>query len=269
MIRLAAIFCAIIFLATHCTAQVQQTGQWQGKKCAVALTYDDAIDADLDNALPALDSLQLKATFYLSGISGVLNRRMEEWRTAVRNGHELGNHTYFHPCIGQRPGREFVRPDYDLGNYTIRRITDEIRMTNTVLHAIDGKSERSFAYPCGDTRIGDSSYIDPVKKDFVAARGVKGESLKLQQVDLYNIGCYSINGQTGEQLIVLVKKAMTNGTLLVFLFHGVGGGHAINVSLAAHRQLLLFLKQHEPELWIAPLIDIARYIKANKADQHQ
>ncbi|HXO76893.1 MAG TPA: hypothetical protein VN824_16680, partial [Puia sp.] len=49
--------------------------------------------------------------------------------------------------------------------------------------------------------------------------------------------------------------------LLVFLFHGVGGGHALNVSLDAHRQLIRFLKEHQNEIWIAPMVDVAEYVR--------
>ena len=44
------------------TAQV-----WNGKKCTVVLTYDDALNVHLDNAIPLLDSFRLKGSFYLSG----------------------------------------------------------------------------------------------------------------------------------------------------------------------------------------------------------
>lgn len=45
----------------------QDKAVWNNKKCAVVLTYDDALNVHLDNAIPVLDSLGLKATFYLSG----------------------------------------------------------------------------------------------------------------------------------------------------------------------------------------------------------
>jgi sialate O-acetylesterase len=255
----------VCLLKINTLSLAQDKAAWNNKKAAVVLTYDDALNVHLDNAIPILDSLGLKATFYLSGYSGVVNNRLTEWRTIAKNGHELGNHTLYHPCIGKRPGREFVTADYDLGNYSFRRIRDEIIMTNTLLKAIDGKTKRTFAYPCGDTKIGDSSYLAPIKNEFIAARGVTGEMMKVAGVDLYNIGCYTINGQTGPELIELVKKAMATNTLLVFLFHGVGGEHTLNVSLPAHRQLLQFLKQNEKEIWIAPMIEIAEYSKENKA----
>src|SRR5690606_2235209 len=46
----------------HINAQSNPT--WKGKKAAVVLTYDDAIDQHLDHAVPVLDALGLKATFY-------------------------------------------------------------------------------------------------------------------------------------------------------------------------------------------------------------
>ncbi|HEX7846119.1 MAG TPA: polysaccharide deacetylase family protein, partial [Chitinophagaceae bacterium] len=145
---------------------------WQGKKCAVVLTYDDAISQHLDNALPVLDSLGLKGTFYITAFSPAFRDRVPEWRRAASNGHELGNHTLYHPCIGG-PGREWVKPEYDLKNYSVKKIVEEIRMTDTVLQAVDGKTKRTFAYTCADTKAGDSSYTAQIINDFVAIRNVR------------------------------------------------------------------------------------------------
>jgi len=258
------LLCILLVLGAGISAIAQDHTAWNGKQCAVVLTYDDALNVDLDNALPVLDSLGFKATFYLSGYSGTLNTRLKDWRTVAAKGHELGNHTLFHPCLGSLPGRGFVTPEYNLDNYTVRRITDEITMTNAFLKAIDGKTERTFAYPCGDTTIHDTAYITPVKGEFVAARGTQAEMPAMGAVNLYNIGCYAVNGQSGDELVALVKQAMQKGALLVFLFHGVGGGHSLNVSLAAHSQLLHFLEQNEKDIWIAPMIQVASFIKQSQ-----
>lgn len=238
----------------------QTPATWKGKQCAVVLTYDDGLNVDLTNAIPALDSVGLKGTFYISDYFNGLNAQIFGWRKAAEEGHELANHSVWHPCEGGRTGREFVK-DYDLRFYTIKRMADELRTMNNILKAIDGKTKRTFAYPCGDTKIHDTSYIDPLRNEFIAARGIKAEMLPIDKIDLYNIGCYLVNGQTGDQLIDLVKKAMTTHTLLVFLFHGVGGEHSLNVSLDAHSKLLHFLKQNKKNIWIAPMIEVAEYIE--------
>ena len=56
-----------------------ENGSWKNKKCAVVLTYDDAIKEHLDNALPVLDSLGLKATFYITASSAAVTKRLNEW----------------------------------------------------------------------------------------------------------------------------------------------------------------------------------------------
>jgi peptidoglycan-N-acetylglucosamine deacetylase len=239
------------------------TQVWNGKKCAVVITYDDAIDQHLDNAVPILDSLGLKASFYVTAFSGSVQNRLNEWKSLDKKGHELGNHTLYHPCVGGT-GREWVKPEYDMRNYTVQRMIDETRMTNLFLQALDGKTKRTFAFTCGDMKVGDSSFISAMKKDFVAARAVRNEMHTINEIDLYNVDCYMVNSHTGDQMIEWVKKAAATNSLLVILFHGVGGGNTLDVSLSAHKQLLTYLKQNEKDIMIAPMITVAEYIQSRQ-----
>jgi peptidoglycan/xylan/chitin deacetylase (PgdA/CDA1 family) len=257
------LFTGVLGLFVLMSLHAQSDLPWQGKKCAVVLTYDDAIDQQLDNAVPVLDSLGLKATFYITAFSSSMQTRMSEWRLLAVRGHELGNHTLFHPCMGGSD-RTWVKPEYDMRNYTVQRMIDETKMTNLFLQSLDGKTRRTFAFTCGDMTIGDSSFINGMKKDFVAARAVRNEMHQMNEIDLYNIDCFVVNGESGAQLTDWAKKAMETHSLLVILFHGVGGGNALNVSLSAHREFLLFLKQHEKEIMIAPLIVVSDYIRSRQ-----
>ena len=250
-----------ILLVSSLVSQSQSSQLWNGKKCAVVITYDDAIDQHLDNAIPVLDSLGLKATFYVTAFSQSMQTRLNDWRKLVIKGHELGNHTLYHPCIGGK-GREWVKPDYDLSKYSVQRMIDETKMTNLFLQALDGKTKRTFAFTCGDMKIGDSSFIKAMKKDFIAARAVRNQMHKLSEIDLYNVDCYMVNGETAEQMIEWVRKASETNSLLVILFHGVGGGNPLNVSIEAHRGFLQYLKKNEKDLWIAPMLEVAEYIKS-------
>lgn len=235
--------------------------QFDNKKCAVVLTYDDALNVHLDNAIPLLDSLGFKATFYLTAYFPGSRNRINDWKKAALKGHELGNHTLFHPCIGGTPDRTWVGAEQNLNNYTMPRLLDEVAMTNVFLQSLDGKSKRTFAYPCGDMTVRDSSFAPLIRNDFVASRGVKSEMLPVDKLDFTNVGSYAIHGHTGEQMKELVREAMKARTVIVFLFHGVGGEHALNVALPEHRKLLLFLKQHESEIKIAPFIEIMESLK--------
>lgn len=251
-----------LFAVNMIAAQTDKT--WNNKSCAVVLTYDDGLNIDIKNVLPALDSVQLKGTFYISDYFNGLNAQLPSWKKAAANGHELGNHTIWHPCNSQLPGRSFVQPDYDLATYTVKRMVNEILAMNNLLKAIDGQTTRTFAYPCGDTKIHDTEYLASLHQTFIAARGVTPMMQTIDQIDLYNIGCYGMNGQSGKEMIDLVKQAQRTHTLLVFLFHGVGGEHSLNVSVNAHHELLQYLKQNESTIWIAPLKTVAAYIKAHQ-----
>ncbi len=241
---------------------LDETKPWKGKKCAVVLTYDDALNVHLDHAITLLDSLSLKGTFYIAGAFPGFKNRMNEWKRAAERGHELGNHTLFHPCDASLPGRSWVNPENDLSKYTLKRITDEIRLTNTLLESVDGKKQRTFAFTCGDTKVGGVEFMNELKNDLAGARAVRARMQKVEEINPYDFDSYMINGETGEQLINLVKKAQSEGKLLVFLFHGVGGEHSLNVSLPAHRELLKYLKENEKEIYIDTMIGVAEHIRA-------
>ena len=244
--------------------KLDETKAWKGKKCSVVLTYDDALNVHLDNVIPALDSLSLKGTFYLTASSDAATKRINDWRNAARNGHELGNHTLYHPCDATYPGMGWVRPEYDLSKYSLKKIQDEIKMCNTYLKAIDGKDKRTFAFTCGHKKVAEGEFMQSLSNEFVAARAVRSEMHNLNEQNLMDIDCYSMEGTTGEQMINLVKEAQKSGKLLVFLFHGVGGEHGLNVSKEAHSQLLHYLKDKENEIYIDTMLNVAEHIKALK-----
>ncbi|PWE00473.1 polysaccharide deacetylase family protein [Marinilabilia rubra] len=232
---------------------------WNGHKCAVVLTYDDALNVHLDNVVPALDAADINGTFYVPCNALPLIERMDEWREIARNGHELGNHTIFHPCDGSLAGREWVSADQDLSTYSFFRLMEEIRVGNAMLKAIDGKEHRTFAYTCGDKSVEDSSFVEAISKWFPAARDVMFRIEHQDEVNPMEVGSFFVMNNTGEELIAQVEKARMEGGLLVFLFHGVGGEHALNVSLEAHNKLVEYLQTNKEYIWVAPLVEVADY----------
>lgn len=263
----------LLLLIVVAGSKAQFGPPWRGKKAAVVITYDDAISQHLDNAMPVLDSLGLKATFYVTMNSAALRQRINDWKQAAAKGHELGNHTLFHPCMGGT-GREWLPKEYDMRDYSVKRMEDEIRVTNSFLEALDGKTKRTFAFTCGDMKIGDSLFMHGMKNEFIAARAVRNEMHKIGEIDLYNVDCYMVNHHTAAQMKEWVDKAIETNSLLVLLFHGVGGGNGLDVSLPDHRAFLSYLKEKEKDIWVAPMIEVAQVVKdwqtrdaQNKAQQ--
>ncbi len=70
-----------------------------------------------------------------------------------------------------------------------------------------------------------------------------------------------INGENGDELIKMVEKAKDSNALLVFLFHGVGGEHSLDVSLNAHRELLTYLSKNKNFVWTTTMAEAAEHIR--------
>lgn len=254
----------ILLLTTMISEMTAQSGsagkfQWpEDKKAAVCLTYDDGLDCHLDVAVPALDKYEFKGTFYCTGYSTSLNQRIDDWRKIAKNGHELGNHTLFHPCNGET--FDWVRPEYDLNSYTREQIIEELRTANTLLEAVDGKTSRSFAYTCTNHEINGVSFIEDMPALFPSARGDGPVPENMKDVDLYYMPSWGVSDPTGEEMIAFVEEAEKKGTIAVFMFHSVGGGY-LNVSAEAHEALLVYLAGKKDEIWTDTFLEVTDYIR--------
>jgi peptidoglycan-N-acetylglucosamine deacetylase len=237
-----------------------------GAKAAICLTYDDALDCQLDIAIPQLDSAGVNATFFCTGNSSSLNKRMEEWRTAVQNGHELGNHSLFHPCVKNRPDKSvfaWVKPEYDLGNYSFAQFFNELQTANTLLMAIDGREERTYGYTCGDYAAGGVNFADSLKYLFIAARCDGPIPESMEGYNVFKTPSWCVDGNSAEELIAYVNKARENGTIAIFMFHNVGGGN-LNVGAAEHRELLKYIDDNRKDFYCATFKEVMTYVKNYK-----
>lgn len=232
-----------------------------GAHAAVNLAYDDALDSQLDNAIPALDRYGFKGTFYLTLASETISQRLADWRAAASNGHELANHTLFHHCSRSQPGREWVAAHRDLDKVSVDQLKDQIVLGNSMLHAIDGRSERTFTTPCGDLLAAGENYLPAIKSEFVAIKSAFGGVIDdMRTLDPYGVTVIVPIEMSGDELIALVKEAAQKRTMVNFTFHGIGGDH-LAVSTAAHEQLLKYLAANKDIYWVDTFINIMRHVK--------
>ncbi len=237
-----------------------------GAKAAVSLAYDDAVPSQLDTAIPQLNAAGLKGSFYLPLSAETVQNRLADWRAAAAQGHELGNHSLFHQCAKSLPNRDWVSPDRDLDRIPAARLVDEIRLGNAFLQAIDGNTQRTFTAPCTDQLAAGTPYLPMLTQDFVAMKTtVGGVVADMQRLNIHAVPVIAPSDVTGAQLIASVKEAGTKGTMVNFTFHGIGGDH-LQISAAAHAELLQFLAAHKDEYWTDTFLNLMLHVKAQ---QHQ
>jgi len=250
---LGFLFLMFMFL-TSVKSQNNQIQQWpDGQKIAISLSYDDALDSQLDNVIPALEKYGFKASFYVVSSSKSMGERLNEWKQVAAKGHELGNHSIYHPCRGSLPGREWVAPHHDLDKYSIEQMLEELNTANTFLKALDGKDKRTLTLPCGDVEIEGQNYLEKIEDSFLA---IKGQGVASGFSTLW-----VPEGVTGDELIEYVKSVPEGTSLINIIFHGVGGDYLI-VSKEAHHELLQFLAANKKDFYVDTYINIMEYAKS-------
>jgi len=157
-VRAIAMLVSVLGAAMVSAQQSMPTTWPGGHRAAIVLTYDDALRSQLDNAVPVLDAAGFKGTFFLSGT--FKQEDVDRWRAVAKRGHELGNHTVFHPCA---KGSFDMPPQQDTANYSVAWMLKEIGAMNTMLAAIDGKPEHTFATPCGQHVAGGEDYLPALR----------------------------------------------------------------------------------------------------------
>lgn len=264
-VQLAAA-CAAWALTCGATMAQAPAFAWPGgQRAAVSLSYDDAVPSQLDNAIPALDRHGLKGTFYLILGAETVRERLEDWRAAARNGHELGNHSLFHQCSAQGPGREWVQPEQDLDATTVAQMRAQVMLANTMLHAIDGSTEFTYTAPCGDQSASDGNYIDAVAPLFLGIKLVGGAAIPdMLALDRAAVPVTVPVDMSGAELIALVEEAGRLGTMINFTFHGIGGDH-LAIDNQAHEQLLAFLAEHRDHYWTATFREQMLWVRDRQA----
>jgi sialate O-acetylesterase len=232
----------------------------------VSLTFDDGLPVHPELVAPALEARGLRGSFYLHIATAPTSDPLP-WRALAERGHELGNHTLFHPCRG-RPGWDWLDPAFDLRSYTPVRFQQEVRVANAFLKLIDGRSERTFATTCYDTHLGEgdgeTAIADLIRSDFVAARGRRTDKPAIisGDLDLMNLDCLQADGLPLAELIDAVRVARERGGWLILVFHGIGPGTHFLFSEPATLNRLLDYLAAQADVWAAPLIEIAKWVRA-------
>jgi peptidoglycan/xylan/chitin deacetylase (PgdA/CDA1 family) len=259
-VRLIIVLAALLLLIQPVAAQ--EPFAWpEGKRAAIALTYDDAMRSHLDVAVPQLDAANLRGTFFLDA-DQLGPDEMLRWREMQRAGHELGNHSLNHPCPrGMVPGAE----RYATEDYGIEAMLLEVAMMNSLLFGIDGSRQRTFAYPCSQALVGGIDYVDRLSSSSLVKYARTGGDAynsviaDLTTLDLMRVPSWGpTDGPDARRLIDYAERVGEAGGLGVFQFHGVGGEY-LSVSADAHGELMRYLSSRS-DIWVAPLQEILDHV---------
>ena len=222
---------------------------WNGHKAAVSLTFDDSDPSHLDVVIPELNRRGLHGTFFL-----IANRtdRKDEWRQALKAGHELANHTLDHLHANQlNPGQE----------------ESQVSGAQAVLQKTFGIPVLTFAYPYTEVSPG---LLKWVQQDCFIARGGYGDNggyyMKPEsEPDWFNIPSQMTMTASPFSLYQgWIDQDFAAGAWMVFMIHGLEGtpwGYQ-PITKAVFNQILDALQAKD--IWVETFSAVGAYWKAQK-----
>ena len=244
--------------------QGESTFAWpEGKQIAISLSFDDARASQVDAGTALLDQYGVKGTFYV--VPNSVKQRLEGWKKAVISGHEIGNHSFNHPCTGNFPWSR----QKAIENYTLKKMRNELILTNKAIKELLGVEAEVFAYPCGQTYIGrgknTKSYVPVVSKLFLSGRGWLDEGPNAPQFcDLAQLTGMEMDGKDFDQILPLIENAKKSGAWLVLAGHEMGASGNQTTRLSMLKKLIEYAQNPANGIWIAPVGTVAKYIKGYK-----
>ena len=200
------------FLAYPSTYIVRRSG-WkrdaQGRlEKRIALTFDDGPDPQwTPGVLNALKTAGVPATFFVIGQNA--ERYPELIRQEWDEGHEIGNHSFYHPNLAQ---------------VGVTRANLEIDATQRAIQAVIGRSTTLFRPPYGvDVEPSTSDELMPIEEAEKLGYITIAEGIDPQD---WNLG----NHPTASQIADRIVQAANEGQGNVVLLHDSGGNRAATIA---------------------------------------
>jgi len=206
----------------------------------ICLTYDDALPVHRERVAPDLMERGLCGTFFVPAARDDLHVELEAWRRVAAMGHELGNHSCWHPC---RTRADWAwKPPYRLEDYDRGRMRDELLMANRVLHLIDGQCERSYGATCSDTTCGPGkgdSFIEDIHDLFTVVRSGNSHC-PLSGPAPFVVPALHGDHRRADEIIATAELMLGKlDAWMVVGMHGVGAGtHNSFIDGDEHRHLI-------------------------------
>jgi hypothetical protein len=239
----------------------------EGKQVAISLTFDDARLSQPDKGIPLLDKYGIKGTFYISPDNA--KQRIEAWKKAAANGHEIGNHSVVHPCTGNF---DWAR-DKALEDYTLEKMAAELDSANRFIKKFIGVDAISYAYPCGQTYVGRGSnlksYIPLVASMFESGRGWLDEGPNdPAYCDFAQLTGIELDGKTFEQVMAIIESARKTGKWIVFAGHEIDDSGRQTTLLSTLGELCKYAADPANGVWIDNVHTIVLYLKSKRDPKH-
>src|SRR6266567_1149082 len=239
-----------------------------GRRAAVSLSFDDARVSQIDTGLALLKRQLVKVTFFVQAEQ--VRKRLDGWKKAVADGHEIGNHSNTHPCTANY---SFSRLNA-LEDYTLEMMAAQLDGANAEIQDLLGVKPRTFAYPCGQKFVGRGldvrSYVPLVAERFLVGRGYLDESSNDPVIcDLSQAMGTPFDDMDFAQMKKVVDQAARDGRWVIFVGHEIGQRGYQITDARALEALCNYLKDPANGVWLGTVEEVASHIQKQRAEHKE
>ena len=209
---------------------------WAGFKAAVTFSLDDGNSSQISN-YSTLNGMGVPLTFYLI----TQNATDPIWKQALKDGHEIGNHTQTHACGTTAAGESDIKSKFGVTAYTMA--------------APNGDAA------CSDQAIQNNIFINRGVSDAVISFTADDSSLA------YNLNTNIPNeGSAASGLTGPIDKAYSSGGWQTFCIHGfTGDANAYHPFALSSLTDAVKTEKAKKDLWIDTMVAVGAYWRGARA----
>jgi Predicted xylanase/chitin deacetylase len=192
---------------------------WAGFQGAVSYTFDDSNPSQIEH-YNDLQALGVHMTFYLCSALGGSGTYEATWTQAVKDGHEIGNHTVHHRAVSST-GVLSADGSSNPGFGTLPSdATPDSEITNCTTY-IKGHFGQSGVWTMA-TPYGNNNWENYAKNYFFICRSIDDGQVKPKDTtNPMHLPCYMANNDTAAIFSNKINSARTNDAWQVFLIHTI------------------------------------------------
>jgi hypothetical protein len=182
---------------------------WAGFHAATSFTFDDSQPSQIEH-YAELQAAGVPMTFYISTGNSTEAGYDATWTQAVKDGHEIGNHTVHH-CKSDLTGCSFGTP--------LATLEDELDQCTAYIPAHTGQSD----VWTGASPFGDTGYDTDAQSRFLVYRGVSNGAVSPKDgTNPFELPCILAQpNETADQFDVSIDATHTAGQWIILLIHSI------------------------------------------------
>jgi peptidoglycan/xylan/chitin deacetylase (PgdA/CDA1 family) len=187
---------------------------WAGFAGATSFTFDDSQPSQIAH-YAELQAVGIPVTFYISTGNSGESGYDSTWSQAVKDGHEIGNHTVHH-CHADLTGCSF--PNESLADAGVT-LGEELDQCNSFIPMHTGQSD----VWTGASPFGDTGYDSEASSRFLVYRGVNSGMIAPNDgTNATNLPCHLAAAmETAATFDTAIDSAHSAGRWLIILIHSI------------------------------------------------